>query len=60
MFHQHWQIYRTMVEENYLFHREAYACLHHILVEETVKPLHFPVARGRRPVVQGEATTRRR
>ena len=41
VFQQQWQIYRTMVEENYLFHREAYACLHRILVEEAVQPFRF-------------------
>jgi SAM-dependent methyltransferase len=41
LFQQQWQIYRTMVEENYLFHREAYACLHQILVEEAVQPFRF-------------------
>jgi len=41
MFHQQWQVYRTLVEENYLFHREAYACLCRILVEDTDQPFRF-------------------
>jgi len=41
MFHQQWRIYRTLVEENYLFHREAYACLHRILVEEVDQSFRF-------------------
>jgi SAM-dependent methyltransferase len=41
IFQQEWQVYRTLVDENYLFHREAYACLHQILVEEAHKPFRF-------------------
>jgi SAM-dependent methyltransferase len=41
VFQQEWQIYRTLVDENYLFHREAYACLHQILVEEVANPFRF-------------------
>lgn len=33
LFQRDWQIYRTMVDQNYLFHREAYACLHQLLVD---------------------------
>src|SRR5215217_7843720 len=31
LFQQNWRIYRIMVEENFLFHREVYARLHEIL-----------------------------
>jgi SAM-dependent methyltransferase len=41
IFHQAWRIYRTLVDENYLFHREAAACLHRILVEEVARPFRF-------------------
>ena len=38
---QDWQVYRTVVDETYLFHREAYACLHQILVAEVTDPFRF-------------------
>jgi len=41
LFQQQWQIYRTLVDENYLFHQEAYKCLHQILVEDAVQPFRF-------------------
>jgi ubiquinone/menaquinone biosynthesis C-methylase UbiE len=41
IFQQEWRIYRTLVDENYLFHREAYACLHQILVEDVRHPFRF-------------------
>jgi SAM-dependent methyltransferase len=41
VFQQDWQVYRTVVDENYLFHREAYACLHQILVAEVTDPFRF-------------------
>ncbi|MFN8660989.1 MAG: class I SAM-dependent methyltransferase [Thermomicrobiales bacterium] len=41
VFQQAWHIYRVLVDENYLFHREAYACLHHILRAEIDRPFHF-------------------
>jgi SAM-dependent methyltransferase len=31
LFQRHWRVYRIMVEENFLFHREAYVQLHEIL-----------------------------
>ncbi len=40
MFQQAWRIYRIVVDENYLFHREAYACLHQILMEMP-RPFRF-------------------
>jgi SAM-dependent methyltransferase len=33
IFQREWQVYRTLVDQNYLFHREAYACLHQLLVD---------------------------
>lgn len=41
VFQQEWRIYRTLVDKNYLFHREAYACLHQILVDEVRHPFRF-------------------
>jgi SAM-dependent methyltransferase len=31
LFQQHWRVYRIMVEENFLFHREVYSHLHDVL-----------------------------
>jgi SAM-dependent methyltransferase len=41
IFQQEWRIYRTLVDQNYLFHREAYACLHQVLVEDVRHPFRF-------------------
>ncbi len=41
VFQDEWQVYRKMVDENYLFHREAYAALHDILAEEGDLPFRF-------------------
>lgn len=41
IFQREWRVYRTMVDQNYLFHSEAYACLHQILVEEVSSPFRF-------------------
>ena len=41
VFHQQWQIYRTMVDHNYLSHREVYDCLRQILVDEAPQPFRF-------------------
>jgi len=41
LFRQRWQLYRKLVDNNYLFHREAYARLHRLLVEEAVQPFRF-------------------
>jgi ubiquinone/menaquinone biosynthesis C-methylase UbiE len=41
LFQQKWQIYRKVVESNYLFHREAYGWLHRILVDEVDRPFRF-------------------
>jgi SAM-dependent methyltransferase len=40
-FLEDWQLYRRMVDNNFLFHREAYACLHGILMEEVRYPFRF-------------------
>src|SRR3954452_19545104 len=49
LFQRDWQIYRTMVDQNYLFHREAYACLHQLLVDIPY-PFRF------RDIAWGDAT----
>jgi ubiquinone/menaquinone biosynthesis C-methylase UbiE len=41
LFRQQWQLYRKIVDNNYLFHHEAYGRLHRILVEEAVQPFRF-------------------
>jgi SAM-dependent methyltransferase len=41
VFQDTWDIYRKMVENNYLFHREAYAALHDVLVSEVDRPFRF-------------------
>jgi hypothetical protein len=41
LFQQKWQIYRKVVENNYLSHREAYGWLHRILVGEVDRPFRF-------------------
>ena len=37
MFQQDWTIYRKTVDNNFLFHREAYATLHEFLANEVVR-----------------------
>lgn len=41
IFQQQWRTYRTVVDNNYLFHREASACLRQILMEEAPRPFRF-------------------
>src|ERR1700721_1536612 len=41
LFQRQWQLYRKAVDYNYLYHREAYECLHRILVDEAVQPFRF-------------------
>jgi SAM-dependent methyltransferase len=41
LFQRQWRVYRKLVENNYLFHREAYAELHRILVDEVAQPFRF-------------------
>jgi SAM-dependent methyltransferase len=41
LFQQRWHIYRTMVDNNYVFHREAYRCLREILIDEVAQPFRF-------------------
>ena len=36
-----WCIYRKVVDNNYLFHREAYERLHNLLIAEIAGPFHF-------------------
>jgi ubiquinone/menaquinone biosynthesis C-methylase UbiE len=41
LFEKQWQIYRKIVDNNYLFHREVYGELHRILVDEVAQPFRF-------------------
>ena len=41
VFQEEWQVYRKMVDNNYLFHREAYGALRRVLVEEMTEPFRF-------------------
>jgi SAM-dependent methyltransferase len=41
LFEQQWQLYRKVVDNNYLFHREAYAWLHRILMDEAFQSFQF-------------------
>ena len=41
VFQQQWRTYRTMVDQNYLFHREAYACLRQLLLDEAPPSFRF-------------------
>ena len=41
LFQSAWRTYRKIVENNYLFHREAYSALHRFLVEDVDRPFHF-------------------
>ena len=41
LFLEQWQVYRKMVDNDYLFHRGAYDCLHRYLRDEVTKPFRF-------------------
>lgn len=41
IFQDSWNIYQKMVENNFLFHREAYAHLHNVLIGEIGRPFDF-------------------
>jgi SAM-dependent methyltransferase len=41
MFQDQWRIYRKVVDNNYLFHREAYECLSRVLKSEVGRPFHI-------------------
>jgi hypothetical protein len=41
IFQQQWQTYRTILENNYMFHREVYGRLHRILADEITQPFRF-------------------
>jgi ubiquinone/menaquinone biosynthesis C-methylase UbiE len=41
VFEREWRTYRKMVDNNYLFHREAYACLRDIVTREVAGPFRF-------------------
>ena len=40
-FRTQWETYRRIIEHNYLYHREAYAILHRVLMEEVARPFRF-------------------
>jgi len=41
LFLEQWQVYRKMVDNDYLFHRAAYDCLHRYLRDEVTGPFRF-------------------
>lgn len=41
LFLEQWQVYRKMVDNDYLFHRGAYGCLHRYLRDEVIEPFRF-------------------
>ena len=41
LFQSDWTLYRKMVDNNFLFHREAYDALHRLLVEKFTGPFRF-------------------
>ena len=41
IFQRDWALYRKMVDNNFLFHREAYARLHAFLLEDVARPFRF-------------------
>ena len=41
LFLKQWQVYRKMVDNDYLFHRGAYDCLHRYLKAEVTAPFRF-------------------
>lgn len=41
VFQQDWMLYRKMVDNNFLFHREAYGRLHALLATEVARPFRF-------------------
>ena len=41
LFQRQWRVYRKVVDNNYLFHREAYEQLHNLLIAEVANPFSF-------------------
>jgi hypothetical protein len=41
LFQRQWRIYRKVVDNDYLFHREAYERLHNLLIAELAGPFYF-------------------
>ena len=41
IFQQQWLIYRTMVDHNYLYHRDAASCLRQILLDSAPPSFRF-------------------
>jgi ubiquinone/menaquinone biosynthesis C-methylase UbiE len=60
IFQREWHLYRKVMDNNYLFHDEAYACLRHVLLNEISKPFSFldvacGDARASLPALRGTA-----
>src|SRR5690348_5716176 len=41
IFEQQWQVYRKMVDNNYLCHHEVYGLLHDVLIRDASQPFRF-------------------
>src|SRR2546422_4024025 len=41
LFQQQWRVYRKVIDHNYMQHREVYARVHQVLVEEATQPFRF-------------------
>lgn len=41
LFQEEWAVYRKMVDNNYLFHREAYGCLHDFILRDAPRGFSF-------------------
>jgi ubiquinone/menaquinone biosynthesis C-methylase UbiE len=41
LFRQQWEVYRKLVDNEYIFHDEAYGVLRRVLVDEVAKPFRF-------------------
>jgi len=40
-FSKQWELYQKLVVNNYVFHREAYAALHRVLIDDVGRPFRF-------------------
>jgi SAM-dependent methyltransferase len=41
LFQRQWRAYRKIIDNNYTFHREVYALLRRVLIEDVVRPFRF-------------------
>jgi hypothetical protein len=41
LFQRQWQLYRILVDQNYLYHREVYGLLRRVLLDEAPRPFRF-------------------